>query len=609
MKQHRNLMTHAWTVTAMLILATASRLLAQVPGYTATTVGNLVGGYGIGLDTNGNLYICYGNLIQKISTTGTVSTVAGGGQNTGGLIGDGGPATSATLSYPIGVAVDSAGNLYIAEYAGNRIRKVSTIGTITTVAGPGSTNGALGDGGPATSATLSGPRGVAVDSAGNVYIADSGHARVRKVSLDGTIATVAGGSTASALGDGGPATSAALSNPGGVTVDSAGNIYIADSDHNRVRQVSPAGIITTVAGNGTGGYSGDGGLATIASINAPWGVAVDSAGTIYIADHSNNRLRIVTADGNINTIAGGGSNSPGNNGPATGASLSSPVGVALGSGGKVYVSASSLRLLTPSATPVVPAPSFATDPAGAPAGVASASGWGQFTQLGLGSWISIYGSYLAPDSRSWAGTDFKGMDAPTSLDGTSVTIGGQPAFISYISPGQINAQVPTNIGTGVQPLTVTTSTGTTAVYPVTVNPSEPGLLAPASFLFGFTQYVVALFQDGVTFVLPSGQIAGVPSRPAVAGDVITLYGIGFGSVVPNTPAGQIVQTTTTLALAFHLFFQSTEAQVTYAGLAPGVVGLYQFNVTVPKLSAGGNVPLTFTLGGASGAQALSIAVE
>jgi hypothetical protein len=188
MKQHRNLMTHAWTVTAMLILATASRLLAQVPGYTATTVGNLVGGYGIGLDTNGNLYICYGNLIQKISTTGTASTVAGGGQNTGGLIGDGGPATSATLSYPIGVAVDSAGNLYIAEYAGNRIRKVSTIGTITTVTGPGSTNGALGDGGPATSATLSGPRGVAVDSAGNVYIADSGHARVRKVSLDGTIA-------------------------------------------------------------------------------------------------------------------------------------------------------------------------------------------------------------------------------------------------------------------------------------------------------------------------------------------------------------------------------------------------------------------------------------
>lgn len=263
-----------------------------------------------------------------------------------------------------------------------------------------------------------------------------------------------------------------------------------------------------------------------------------------------------------------------------------------------------VRLLTPSATPVFLPPSVR-----ASSGGVSASSFGQFGQLALGSWVEIYGSYLAPDLRSWAGTDFNGINAPTSLDGTSVTIGGQPAFISYISPGQINAEVPSSIGSGVQPLVITTSAGKSPTYSVTVNGVEPGLLAPASFEIGNVPYAAALFSDNVTYVLPTGAIPGVPSRPAQAGDTITLYGIGFGAVTPNTPAGQVVEAGNSLALPFILKFGSTEATVTYAGLGPGLVGLYQFNVVVPKLSSTGAARLSFTLEGVAGTQVLYISTQ
>jgi uncharacterized protein (TIGR03437 family) len=619
-----------YTMAAATWFATASGLLAQVPGYTITTVaggGNNSPGnggpatsaflgiaLGIAVDAAGNLYIAeidaYPNTdatgaIRKVSPSGIITTVAGGG-TLAGSFGDGGPATSAALSSPRGIAVDAAGDLYIADAGTSSIRKVSTTGTITTVAGPGSTNGILGDGGPATSATLSGPEALGLDAAGNLYIADFGNNRIRMVSPDGTITTVAGnGSSTAALGDGGQATSATVSGPTGVAVDTAGNIYIADSGHNLIRKVSPAGIITTVAGNGTSAYSGDGGLATIAAISPSGGftdpsgygilntgeqlgITVDGMGNLYIADAGNSRVRLVTTDGKINTIAGNGSSSgSGDNGPATSAGMGLPFSIALGSAGKIYVSLypfeglnpATVGLLTPSATPVFPLPSIK-----AGGGVVSASSFGQFSQLAPGSWAEIYGSYLAPDSRSWAGADFNGINAPTSLDGTSVTIGGQPAFISYISPGQINAQVPTSIGSGVQPLIITTSTGKSATYSVTVNGVEPGLLAPASFEIGSIPYVAALFSDNVTYVLPTGAIAGVPSRPAQAGDAITLYGVGFGAVTPNLPAGQITPANNSLVLPFILKFGSTAATVTYAGLGPGLVGLYQFNVVVPKLS-------------------------
>jgi uncharacterized protein (TIGR03437 family) len=281
---------------------------------------------GVAVDSAGNLYIAdwQDNRIRKVAN-GVITTVAGNG--TRGYSGDNGLATSAQLAYPQGVAVDSAGNLYIADTSNSRIREVSN-GVIATVAGDG-TFGFSGDNGPATSAQLNGPSGVAVDSAGNLYIGDLGNTRIRKVS-NGVITTVAGGS--SSIGDNGPATSAEFA-PAGLAVDSAGNLYIADSYNNRIRKVSN-GVIATVAGNGTGGFSGDNGPATSAQLNYPAGVAVDSAGNLYIADTYNSRVRKVS-NGVITTVAGGGS-SFGDNGPATSAQLSVG-GIALDSAGNLYI--------------------------------------------------------------------------------------------------------------------------------------------------------------------------------------------------------------------------------------------------------------------------------
>jgi uncharacterized protein (TIGR03437 family) len=250
-----------------------------------------------------------------------------------------------------------------------------------------------------------------------------------------------------------------------------------------------------------------------------------------------------------------------------------------------------------------------TAPAISAGGVVSASAFGAFPSTAPGSWIEIYGSNLAVDSRSWTASDFYGVNAPTSLDGTSVTIGGQAAFIDYISPGQVNALVPSNVATGTQPITITVAGATTTAYSVTVNPVQPGLDAPPSFNIGGTQYAVALFAGGA-FVLPEGAIAGLNSRPAQPGDEIVLYGIGFGPVTPNIPAGQLAQQANTLASAFSMSIGSVPVtNVPYSGLAPGFTGLYQFNVVVPANTGSGAVPLTFTVDGFAGTQPLYLAVR
>jgi uncharacterized protein (TIGR03437 family) len=244
--------------------------------------------------------------------------------------------------------------------------------------------------------------------------------------------------------------------------------------------------------------------------------------------------------------------------------------------------------------------------------VVSASGFGGFSAVAPGSWVEIYGSNLATDTRQWAGSDFTGDNAPTSLDGVVVNIGGQKAFIDYISssPGQVNAQLPSNIATG-GPLGVTlaNANGTSSAFNITVNSTEPGLLAPSSFAIGGKQYAVALLPDNATYVLPTGSIAGVASRPAHPGETITLYGIGFGAVSPNIPAGQIVTATNQLAASFQILFGQTAAQVTYAGLAPSFVGLYQFDIIVPAVPDSDLVPLTFNLGGMAGTQTLYTTVH
>ena len=295
---------------------------------------------GVTMDGAGNLYIAdAGNhRVRKVeAATGTISTIAGTGE--WGYGGDGGPATRAQLRYPSGVTVDGAGNFYIADSRNNRIRKVSAFtATISTIAGTGEW-GYGGDDGPATQARLGNPQGVAADGAGNLYIADFRNNRIRKVeAATGTISTIAGTGEWGDSGDGGPATQARLGYPEGVAVDGAGNLYIADFRNNRIRKVEAAtGTISTIAGSGEWGYSGDGGPATRAQLGYPSGVTVDGAGNLYIAD--GRRIRKVDATtGTISTIAGTGEwGYSGDGGPATQAQLRYPSGLTVDGAGNVYI--------------------------------------------------------------------------------------------------------------------------------------------------------------------------------------------------------------------------------------------------------------------------------
>lgn len=300
---------------------------------------------GVALDTNGNLYIADANnhRIRKINVAGIITIYAGNGSGDSG--GDGGPAISAQLKKPQGVSAytDTLGNIniYIADSDNDLIRKVDSLGIISIFAGAGSG----GDGGPAISAKLKNPRGVAVDNAGNVYIAETTSNKIRKVDgITNIISTVAGTGDRGASGDGGPATSARLDRPEGVFVDSAGNVYIADTTNNKIRKVDgTTNFISTVAGTGVPGYSGDGGPATSAKFKNPQGVFVDQSGNIYISDTKNNRIRVVSVhDGNIYTLAGSGT--PGYNGeglPSANTKLENPAGLVMAAnrgGANIYVS-------------------------------------------------------------------------------------------------------------------------------------------------------------------------------------------------------------------------------------------------------------------------------
>ena len=302
----------------------------------------------IAVDSAGDVFIAdvnFDRIREIVRATGVIITVAGNGSV--GYSGDGGPAIAAEFVDPQGIAVDSAGDLFIADTGNNRIREVNaSTHIITTVAGGGSSagNDGLGDGGPATAAQLSGPEGIAVDSAGDLFIADASNNRIREVNASTQIiTTVAGSGTSGFGGDGLPATSTAvdLESPSGVAVDSAGDIFIADTSNDRIREVNASTtVITTVAGNGTSGFGGDGLLATSTAVElgGPQGIAVDSAGDLFIADTGNSRIREVNASTHIiTTVAGGGDSGLGDGGLATAAELSGPFGVALDSAGDLFI--------------------------------------------------------------------------------------------------------------------------------------------------------------------------------------------------------------------------------------------------------------------------------
>jgi uncharacterized repeat protein (TIGR01451 family) len=335
-------------------------------GAIGTLVGGAIGDGGLGVfgllnqpsgvarDNAGNTYVADTNnaRVRKVAANGTIGTVVGTGA--AGFAGDGGAAASAQLNAPQGLALDASGNLYIADTNNYRVRQVDSSGNITTVAGNGKCCGHTGDGGAATNAEIGTPYGLAVDASGNLFISDIYNNVVRKVTASGTITTVAGNGTYGYSGDGGSATNAAMRDPWGLAVDASGNLYIADRYNLRVRMVSTSGTITTVAGNGNCCYSGDGGAAAKAELYDPTGVAVDAAGDLYIADYYNDRIRMVSTNGTITTAAGsGGYGYVGDGGLATGATFRYPYGIAVDAAGNVAVVDqynNAVRLLTPAGT-------------------------------------------------------------------------------------------------------------------------------------------------------------------------------------------------------------------------------------------------------------------
>jgi uncharacterized protein (TIGR03437 family) len=547
----------------------------KVSGGTVTTIAGIGGGtiFGDGgpaisagllytddvaVDANGNLYIAdsSNNVIRKVSG-GVITTVAGTG--TAGFSGDGGPASSAAMNLPLGIAVDAAGNLYIADTDNNRIRKVSG-GTIATVAGTGST-GSTGDNGRATSATLTYPYGVAVDSAGNIYIADTGNNRIRKVS-NGTITTVAGTGVSGSNGDGGPAINATFNNPQRVAVDAIGNLYISDTGNHRIRKVSN-GTITTVAGTGTPGYSGDFGPASSAALDQPMGIAVDGAGNLLIADSLNERIRMVS-NGTISTVVGNGFNAfAGDGGPATRASLTDPWSVAIDGGGNIYVADTYAYRVRKVLNTL---PSYQVSPNSLTYS-ASAGGSAPTAQtITLSSSVPSLG-FTTTASASWINVTPSSGSIPTSLqvtvDPSTLTAGTYQGTITISAPNAtpptssvaisftVQTAIPTKLSVGTQNLSFTTPQGS-AAQTASLQISNVG-----GGSLGFT--AVPTTASGGSW-LSLSQTSGTATSQSAASLTVTATP---GSLSPGTYQGTIAITNagTTIPVAVTLSISNPTASI------------------------------------------------
>ena len=596
---------------------------------------------GVTVDASGNLYIAdtANNRVRKVSGS-NIATIAGSGLFS--YSGDSGASTKAQLNSPQGVAVDAAGNYYVADTGNNVVRKVAANGTITTLAGTG-TAGFAGDNGAAASAQLNSPQGVAVDGSGNVYIADTQNSRVRKVS-GGTISTVAGSGTIGFGGDGGAGTSAQLNTPTGLAVDGSGNLYIADFGNNVVRKLSTGGTITTIAGNGRQGYSGDGGLGTLAQLNGAQAVAVDSAGNVYIADTLNSRVRMVTSGGNISTIAGTGiPGTAGDGGPATQAQIVTPAGIAVDSTGAVYItdfsknvrkivrngpiftiagtsargysgdggSAASATLNGPTELAVDSKNNiYVADsgnnavrllqPSGAGAGVAAVtnSASNATGAISAGEILVLYGTNIGPAGLV-VNQPVGGVYSKTA-GGTTVYLNGAPLPILYTSATQVSAIAPFGLTGSTAQIFV--SYNGQASTPITMTVANA---APALFTLDKSgKGQVAAINQGAT---PAVNDA---AHPAAAGTFVQLYATGGGGTNPASQDGALATGPADLTQSTTATIGGKTATVAYSGAAPGSPnGLIQINVQIPAGLPAGQAAVIIQIGGVTSPAGTTISVQ
>ena len=648
-------------------------------------------------DTTGSLYISDSDnhAIRKVWPSGTITTIAGNG--TCDYTGDHGPALSATLCYPQALALDSIGNLYVADSGNYVVRRIDPAGRITTYAG----NGTYGDayhGSQATAAQFEGPVGLAADAAGNLYVSDWSANRVHKIAANGTISLVAGTGASGYSGEGGLATAAQLKSPGHLALDGSGSkLYIADEDNHVVRKVE-GGIITTVAGTpaccGTAsdathvyigtpggialdssgnlyisetsysavvevsgssvrliaggfasGFGGDGGIAVGAGLNSPYGLSVDAAGDVYVADFYNDRIRKLTVDSPTGLSIASGDQQAGTVGTTlsalvvnvgfraqvpiasvpvtfaitsgtaaltasttnTDATGAAGVGITLGNTpGPVMVTASvaglasaQFHLTANAAVPVVPLP---TSSSGGSTGAGGSVP--PVAMISPGGLASIYGSNFAPagTSRLVYGGDLVNGNLPTQLAGVCVQVGGLPAFITYVGPGQINIQVPAvPVGSTVD-VQVTTNCGTanalqSVIQRVATQPATPELLYWLHNAYGRNPVCAV---DAITGakIGTTGLIQGLTFTPARPGEILTIYGISFGLTNPAVAPGALAPgaaSTTNNPVVMLGTLTLDSSDVLYAGVSPGSAGLYQLNIKVPAL-ADGDYPVTLSLG-------------